>query len=382
MTETAFLTPKLHGGRFEKHAVPLEFLKDLNALQAMVFAVAKQKFRDSNPDRQRLVKGFSSGIELGLSSIETGSVKLVLNLLCAGATLFPSHPSLPFFEEAGEAIVEVIEAAENGQTAPDDFPSEALRIFDRLGKGLKDGETFQLSSPRTGRVGSLTRDVRRKILLSIPEVYDYEEETVLRGSVSGVNWDEQTIQLNMPDGQMFQFHYSGPEQTEFVNEIISAKSKLEQGKSIKLLLAGTGKFSRQGKLLNFISVEEISFLDPLDIDFRLDELRQLQNGWMDGEGGKLSESGLDWLKTCFDRYFNLGVPIPYIYPRVDGGLSIEWTFPHHEISMEVDLDNKTGYWVALHSKGGEAEDRELNLETEEGWKWIVEQVTTKGETTP
>ena len=373
MTKTAFLTPELHGGRFEKHIVPLEFLKDLTALQSMVFEVAKQKFREANPDRQRLTKGFTDGIELGLSGIEEGSTKLVIEILVAGTTLQPAHPSAAYFDQAKEAIIDVIQASESKGAIASHLSPEAIRLFDRLGKGLRDGESFQLSSPSSSKKATLTREARRNILLSIPDLREYEEDTVFCGVVTGINWDKCTIDLISPDGQPLSYHYTGAEQGEIAKEILREKSNLQYGQTIKLSLSGTGKFSRQRKLLEFVSVEEITLLDPLDVNFRLDELRHLSDGWMDGEGKAPSASGLDWFAGSFELWKH-ECPLPYIYPTVAGGLSVEWTIERRSMSLEVDLTGHSAYWHCTDLEAKTARDRDLNLDEPSAWEWVVKQL--------
>lgn len=36
--------------------------------------------------------------------------------------------------------------------------------------------------------------------------------------------------------------------------------------------------------------------------------------------------------------------LPYVYPTPEGGIQAEWTFNSTEISLEIDLDQKTGDW--------------------------------------
>ena len=51
-------------------------------------------------------------------------------------------------------------------------------------------------------------------------------------------------------------------------------------------------------------------LDPLDVRVRIDELKLLRNGWLDGKGHALSHTGLDTLAAAFDRHFPVDLPLP------------------------------------------------------------------------
>ena len=56
-------------------------------------------------------------------------------------------------------------------------------------------------------------------------------------------------------------------------------------------------------------------LDPLDVPARLDELRGMQDGWLEGDGKAPPHSGLDWLSGAFaKRGYPDDIPLPYTYP--------------------------------------------------------------------
>lgn len=73
-------------------------------------------------------------------------------------------------------------------------------------------------------------------------------------------------------------------------------------------------------------------LDPLDVRARLDDLRALSDGWLDGTGVAPPHAGLDWLASAFDRHFPDDLPLPHLYPTPEGGFapsgrSSRWNCP-------------------------------------------------------
>ena len=48
---------------------------------------------------------------------------------------------------------------------------------------------------------------------------------------------------------------------------------------------------------------------------RLDEFRNMRNGWLEGEGSAPSHAGMDRLADSFDRYSPDETPLPYTYPN-------------------------------------------------------------------
>jgi len=52
MESEEFLSPKRVGGRFERHAIPLGFLRDLSALNDIILEGARAAYFKANPDRK------------------------------------------------------------------------------------------------------------------------------------------------------------------------------------------------------------------------------------------------------------------------------------------------------------------------------------------
>ena len=107
----------------------------------------------------------------------------------------------------------------------------------------------------------------------------------------------------------------------------------------------------------------VDLLDPLDVPARLDELRAMQDGWLDGAGKAPSHAGLDWLADAFARHYPDDAPLPYAYPTPEGGVQFEWTLGVHDISLEVNLNDRTAIWhrLDLSDVSDEGQEQELNL---------------------
>ncbi len=112
----------------------------------------------------------------------------------------------------------------------------------------------------------------------------------------------------------------------------------------------------------------------LDIPARLDEFRDMKDGWLEGEGVAPSLEGLDWLAAGFDRHFPDDLPLPYLYPTPEGGVQAEWSLSENEISLEVDLVTHHGAWHRLKINNQADDVQELNLDDDNGWAWIVAEI--------
>ena len=72
-------------------------------------------------------------------------------------------------------------------------------------------------------------------------------------------------------------------------------------------------------------IDSATILDPLDIPFRIGELRQLKLGWLDGQGIPPTHDGLDWLSQSFYSSYADDAPLPYLYPTPEGRVLAEWS---------------------------------------------------------
>ena len=118
-------------------------------------------------------------------------------------------------------------------------------------------------------------------------------------------------------------------------------------------------------------MDQISRLDPLDIRSRLDELRRLEDGWLDGDGKAPGSDELEWLAAGFDRHYPDDLPLPHLYPTPEGGVQAEWSLSENEISLEVNLVTRRADWHRLDVETHADFARALDLDNENDRTWIA-----------
>ena len=383
MSTQPFLYPHLTGARFEGHAIPLEFLKDLAALEEMIVAFAKAEFLKDHPDRQRVPSGFAKGIELKLTGMEEGSAVPVISLDIGPdpelsrqvQTYSDRHDAIIYFERAREDLVAVIRAAEQSQSLTDYLPEKTLRYFGKFGRSLRDDEAVEFTTPTRDSPARLTKKAWLWLVQVSSEGDRLIEETSIRGIVPEADQDHMTFEVQPIVGQKVQ----APIPPQHLDTILEALRGYKNG--ARVLLQGIGRFTRAGRLLGFDSIKDVSLLDPLDIAIRLEELRLLKDGWLEGGGRALSHKGLDWLSRSFKQHYPEDLPLPYLFPTEEGGVQAEWSLGPKEVSLEIELSSRSGEWHTLDMETNEVSERTLNLEDAGDWKWLVEQIRqmNKGE---
>jgi hypothetical protein len=116
-------------------------------------------------------------------------------------------------------------------------------------------------------------------------------------------------------------------------------------------------------------VNRVSVLDPLDIAGRVEELKRLRDGWLDGRGLAPSAAGLDWLAAALDD-----VPVPYLHPTAEWGVRAEWSVKPWELSLVIDLGAKAGRWHALNLDDDDERSEVVDLADPAGWVWVAAEV--------
>lgn len=350
-----FLKPRLTGQRFDQHGIPLEFLRDFAALEEMIIEVAKWKYRQQNPHRERIPRRFSNHLEFVLSRVEEGSAIPVI--LMASALQF-QEANVRYFEQARDAIIESIALAECGATQI--LPPGLLSIFDRFGRNLREGEGIEFERSGASKA-TLTPEVRRK-LIRAAQVDDWTEEVTLYGKISEADQARNSFELELKDGSRIK----APLSSQHLETVMTAFTQYRNGTAVTL--HGVVKKDRHDRLKSIDAVEHISLLDPLDIAIRLDALSQLQDGWLDGKGKAPSIEGLQWLASAFDDHFDSLLPLPHLYPTPEGGIQAEWSLNGWEITLAVDLQDKSADFQSLRISDEAQSDMTLNLATADDWQ--------------
>jgi hypothetical protein len=191
----------------------------------------------------------------------------------------------------------------------------------------------------------------------------------LRGTVHEANLKEMTFEMTLPDGSTVPGTFS----SRHFDNIIEAFKGYKRG--VKILIGGVGRYDHLGRLQRIHTIEHSTLLDPLDIPARLEELKALRDGWLDGRGIAPPPAGLDWLAGVFETRYPADLPLPYAYPVAEGGLRLEWSIDPLEISLEIDLGRRSGEWHALNLDTDEEESRTLNLDDETAWDWVIDRLT-------
>lgn len=350
------------GRRFSNARLPLDVLSDLPALRDLIAALAKQEFRQKNPDRQRVPQGFDKAISFALIEIEDGSAIPKLSLENEVA-----QQSLP---NIGDEMEEIVSRAfkrvariyddASRDVFPQALPQDAIRALSKLGAKIQDGERieFQGQLGQDGNVVSLDSYRRKNLLTRVRETYTKEFEGV--GSLTGIDATHNAVQVQTEQYGELRLSLEGVSLPveQFDGNLFSLVEF-----SISIALDAHDEFK---------AVEDVYSVDlvrPYDDAVmkcvrRLQELSKIEKGWLgEGQGEQLVHlAGMRATQLIFMRadLANLF----RIFPTEDGGISLEfdkdgWSFAVEIMpdgSMEIDGSSEDGGVFEVQSFGEFSEE--------------------------
>ena len=323
MTREPFIQPRFVGPRFEGHTLPLSAAKDLVAYEELVLELAKHLFREKQPDRVRVPKGFAQGFSLHIERIDDGSAKPVLVAMMLGA-LFSALPVE--IVEAKDLINSVI-ATEAGQAFPVVFPKGCYSYFNRIGRSLEEGECIEWLPDSPINKTILTPAKRKRLVLAHRETY--EAEVNVAGLVESLDAKRRAGTLSSGENQTVTFAYDDP----FFADLKEALGNQKLTVSLK----GVGVFDVNDRLTAITEIEQLELLPHDKLVSGIDGLMDLENGWLDGGGIAPEAVHLSALIDEMVRSFPADLEYPAVVPTEDANVVFEWILPHARIELEVNF---------------------------------------------
>lgn len=347
-----FIQPRFDGHRFDDHTLPVEVARDLAAYETLVIELAKRLYLEDHRDRQRVPKGFATDFHLHIERIDDGCARPLLSVVVAGV-LGLTGGGNTYFERSRDLISECI-AAPEGQL-PANFPRELLSHFNQIGRSLRSDETFEL--PRVGAAPAiLTPERRKRLVLAAEGVYEREIELV--GSIGEADWEKSSFRLRLANG----------------NQTVVAMPESFHGKAREyggrprhqVTFKGIAAFDSSDILQKVVTVESLEIQRNYELVKRLDELAELEAGWLDGDGVALDSNQLALVSDKFAGHFPERVPLPVIVPTPQGNILLEWALPGHP-SVDLLLAELSADFHSFGTDGNEIE-REFRLLDDNAWE--------------
>lgn len=119
---------------------------------------------------------------------------------------------------------------------------------------------------------------------------------------------------------------------------------------------------KYNKLMEIILRNERNLIIPFE------ELAELKQGWFNGKGQAFQENELKWFGEKFYNSYDPKLPLPRLYPTPNCTIQAEWSTEIYEVSLEINLNEKTSEYQSVNVITTDSDDITLNLQDDNDWK--------------
>ena len=352
--------------------MPTEFLGDLEQFGKAIVEQAKAIYLRNYPNKQRVPKGFEEYIRPTITCLRSGSAVIDLDRPKREIRLGDTQEMFrPFAEEQNEAIRETLELLKGTKTATEP-KSTGTRLLKRVGAGLKDGDTMRFSTP-TQEV-SYDRKKRQAFLSRNFPGESTTEPGVLTGIIHAVDMEKNIFQIRLTVSEINVIGDIPTAQQDFIIDKLKAYERTN-----RVTLAGDVTYEPTGNQKSISNIWNIEASTLPQIAQQIEEIRSLSEGWLMGGEELASSEGLDWAVQVLERELeSRGEETPMIYPTPEGNIRLEWETGERDVSLEVDLKNREGYYHWYKTSSNLDFEKEYALEDQESWEQIRADLASEG----
>lgn len=332
-----FADVRLYGGRFNGHVMPIENLPELTAYHALLVDVAKALYREGR-GRKRVPGKWVERLGLAVDEFVPGrSVTATLTRRVDGTFHLPDE-----LNRAAALVNEAIIGAAEGGDLPRGFPEGSVHLFRQLGATLAEDEGLEIA-PAGAKPAHYNLRVREQIL----SARNRRTETpgALVGWVSDLDPRSGRFSLILRRDQGTEVEGSYADRETF--EKLKSAMKFPHMSGNLVRVVGTLRCASGGKPERFLDVEEVLLIESYgSARVRLNELRDIQPGWLDGvEGHPIAPDLARRVDYALNVMEEWALPLPRLYPTPEGGIQAEWSIGGWQASATFD----PGELVEMHA---------------------------------
>ena len=373
-----FLQLRLIGENFQDYSIPLSVVEQLAELEDAIQDIITRQYLAEHPYATYLPEGLLEGIYIKLAGMGSASSSAGLGFRLAFACVDKpradnQRPSWGFrcYARARDVMVSRMQRASEGLPPTEPLTDAEVKFYHGLSALLSEGGQMEVTtSSQASSMVLLTRDTCQQIVPA-PPTRQTTEKVSFRGAVPEVNLANNTFSIRRLDGHKHTAEIpAGYRDT--VRQLL--KGHTEDVKA-QAEFTGTGTLNQDGKLVQLVAVEVIRKLNSRDFGARLEELANLEVGWLEG-GDELppSQESLDWLEQRLAEHYDHECPLPTISPTPDHTISLEWRLGRICGWLEIEDGEHEGEWCRSHPDTEDTGERVLNLDDPADWQWLMDQI--------
>jgi hypothetical protein len=323
---------KFSGGRFEGEGFPLDGIAELQTYQRIIHETARMLWHQQNPGRRRVPTSLGTQTRMRLTAVEEGSVVPVLER---------EQSQLQIAEHADDLLAESVEYVNQlfdnivrGRDLPAGLPDGVTQSLKSFGSTFKPNEQihFMWSSPRAFSYDARSR---KKFLASLASA-TVRRNGPLIGRVRMLDLDSKFILVDAV-GNEIEGSFS---KADIFDDFHSVHGREKSSKWIWL----DAQYLVQNESNHVVKVEDVDSVGEFaeadsPLAGRLAELATYQDGWLDGDGKRVTLDALIVAKGFADELTKKEIRRPSVFADADGGVRFEWLTDKSHATILVDAQS-------------------------------------------
>lgn len=343
---TAFAHIRFAGVEAKGRRLTSTMMRDLIAYTEVVKAVARDMWREERSEK--LPKNFDNNFQVSVGNLQSGST--VCDVRRESTIRGRRGGDLLGEDDVfARAQVRVLAALKLGDSGGE-YDGIVERHIARLVATSSEWDAksvMEIFARGDVEPARITQGVRKRIQNLRPR--EIATEVKLVGVVFGVITDKNKDTFVMRT--MLDRRVDGSFPPALRAEFMSAHLE-----SYVICASGILRMVNEHTTFFVRRIEPVAVPRGMDVAYvkrRIAELRELEDGWLDGKGKSIDrgivESVLSLLRVVVEE---IGLPPPLIFPREDGGLSLEWKFAQSSCIVAYDAEDGQAYADAFHNETG------------------------------
>lgn len=330
------------GERFNDAKLPLEVLADLPAFRELLISTMRDTWKELNPDRQRVPRGFEKAMTFVLSKVEEGSAVPVIEWERSSAQL-----EFPELVDQLDSVVDMsyLKIAQIfGSDRVVKLTKPQLKALNKFGSSLQYGEKIEFlpkgKDAQSPRENVLFLDVQRRKNLITRDQQTFIINFSGTGELVGVQVQLESgpsyIKVQIDSGDTLVI----PVDTErVVNEFDGSLGSIIE---FDLVV----EMDSSDKIISVTEVSDIGLVEEFATPYvarLVDEVREfeaLEKNWIDGDSGEVIDKMPRLNAERFLRSRPFVASKSVVFPTEDGGVSLEfssdgWSYTIEFLGTEI-----------------------------------------------
>ncbi len=330
--DDGFATLRFEGLRFAHANLPLDFFDNIAAYQRILRELAVEIWREKNPEKARLPKGFRNQLSLSFAALSNGSARAAVRRdPFYDATLPLQDHGVDYLSLAQARFFREAQAANDNLTV-NPLPHAMRSDLKLLADDLAEGDRLNIVS--TNGVTRSNPSVRYSPVTAYRMIdavrRPQAKEISGRAIVSGIDDPLEKLKLTSKYG-VFSFPISRERlRNEFSN---SLNQTVTFSAFVRIGIKGTISQVIEARSIERYPVQS----EGLRLGTRLDELALLKEGWRDGIGNQIAKRTMHWARDLSNYLSALYSGIS-AFPTDSGGVNFEFTHENIEIILSLTDD--------------------------------------------